>query len=174
MSNATDKQDIKKENQELLERMKSLIEKGKRVVGSNMHLLGGPRKTLARRVGVLHAFTGKEWHQLRRTSVKHATKDLLAIAALGGIHERAAVIDALSDPDNRASSLQEAKYRAGLDRREIERIERDRAESMDRDWASANLRTLEHFVKLVAGWDHKLASALLGAARVAIKSWEEL
>ena len=65
--------------------------------------------------------------------MKHATKDLLAIAALGGIHERAAVIDALSDPDNRASSLQEAKERAGLDRREIERIERDRAESMDRD-----------------------------------------
>ena len=29
-------------------------------------------------------------------------------------------------------------------------------------------------MKLVAGWDHKLASALLGAARVAIKSWEEL
>ena len=44
---------------------------------------------------------------------------------------------------------------------------------MNSDWASAGPQVLGRFVRLVASWDHKLASALLGAARVSIKSWEE-
>ena len=105
--------------------------------------------------------------------MKNSTKDLLAIAALGPTRRRAKVIELLSDLDDPASSLEEAKALACLDHQDIELIERDRAEDMDRDWASASPQTLEHFVKLVAEWDHKLASALPRPARIAIKSWEE-
>ena len=41
-------------------------------------------------------------------------KDLRAIADIGDIQQRTAVIDALSDADKPAPSLHEAKYRAGL------------------------------------------------------------
>ena len=122
------------------------------------------------------ALTQQERHQRKGTTVENSYKDLFAIATLGDARDtrkREGVIDALADPDDPASSLEEAKDRAGLGHQEIERIEQDRACSMNSDWASAGPQFLGRFVRLVASWDHKLASALLGAARVSIKSWEE-
>ena len=175
MSNATDEQYIE-ENEERLKRMKRAIEKGRRIEESNLRQLGGPRKTLSRRVALLRAFTGKERSQISMIPFKTGPtpKDLFSIAALGEGYERSKVINALSNFDDPAPSIEEAKKRVGLSPVAVEKMRLGLAAFMDRDWMSASSQTLEHFVKLVAEWDHKLASALLGAARIAIKSWEEL
>ena len=132
MNDTKNKQYIKQKNQERLERMKSSIERGKRLDESSLWLMGGPRKTLARRQGLLHAFTGKDKGIIRRFQIKYTDKDLLGIAALGDGYRRQAVLDALSDlcdPDP-VSSIEEAKERADFDHGEIEGNERDLAESM--------------------------------------------
>ena len=99
-------------------------------------------------------------------------RDVCTIAAIADVRKRTAVIDALSDPDNPASSLQEAQKRAGLDYHKLERIKQKRAESMRREWMSADPETLSKFLELIAEWDHELASAFTVAVRFSIGSWE--
>ena len=51
---------------------------------------------------------------LKETAVERCNKDLFALADIGDIQKRTAVIDALSDAEKPAPSLYEAKYRAGI------------------------------------------------------------
>ena len=131
------------------------------------------KRSERRSVRLCKLLSAEECDQLEGTSVENCDKDLFAIADIGDIQQREAVIDALSDAEKPASSLEEAKDRAGLDQSAMETLVEKRAQSMNSDWASASPQVLERFVFLIAGWDHELASALLRAARIAIKSWEE-
>ena len=86
--------------------------------------------------------SAEERNRLKGTAVENCDTDLFAIAGMGNTKNREAVIDALSDPDNPASSLQEAQERTDLDRNKLERVKQKRAQSMRRDWMSADPETL--------------------------------
>ena len=115
MSNITNKQDIEKENQELLECAARTIGSLRRGEARDAQAFVCPRTSLARRLGVYCALTQQERHQLEGTSVENSYKDLFTIAALGDARDtRKREGVALADPDDPASSLEEAKDRAGL------------------------------------------------------------
>ena len=162
-----------KTDRELFERAEYLMEVRKEITEVLAQSFDESPGSIAHRLGLHDVLPVQEQHQLKGTAAGKVTKNLLDIAALGDTKERAAVISALLDPDNPASSLHEAKERAGLERPAMEAFVEKRAQSMNSDWASASPQVLERFVFLIAGWDHELASALLRAARISIKSWEE-
>ena len=58
--------------------------------------------------------SAEERSRLKGTAVENRDKDLFAIAGIGDIQQRTAVISALSDAEKPAPSLHEAKCRAGL------------------------------------------------------------
>ena len=168
----TNKQDIK-ESQELLQSAEDMMERRRQRVERFGLAPSESYGSTGRALSFCALVSKKERARLKGTSVENCDKDLFAIAGIGDIRKRTAVISALCDPDNPASSLQEAQECAGLDRHKLERVKQKRAQSMRRDWMSADPETLSKFLELLAEWDHELTSVLLGAVRLAVKSWEE-
>ena len=160
-----------KESQEFLWRAEGMIERQRRRA-ERFGLAPGQSYGSTGRLLSLCALVPKEERtRLKGTAVENCDKDLFAIAGIRRHPEKNG--GALSDPDNPASSLQEAQERAGLDRNKLERVKQKRAQSMRRDWMSADPETLSKFLEMIAEWDHELASSFLGAVRLAIRSWEE-
>ena len=172
MNEITNKQDIE-ESQECLKRAEDEIERQRQRSKRSGLARRRPPADMGRLRSLCAFVPESQRNRLRGTPVEFVRRDVCTIVGIADIRKRTAVIDALSDPDNPASSLQEAQKRAGLDHHKLERIKRKRAESMRREWMSADPETLSKFLELVAAWDHELASALLGAVRLSIKSWEE-
>ena len=111
MSDTREKQDIRQENQECLKRAEDEIEH-RRQRAESFGLAPGDK---AGSIGRLRSFCAllpqRERTRLKGTAVENCDKDLFAIASMGNTKNRGAVISALPDPDNPASSLQEALHR---------------------------------------------------------------
>ena len=130
MRNITNKQDIEKESQELLECAARTIGSLRRGEARDAQAFGCPRTSLARRLGVHCALMQQERHQLEGTSVANSYKDLFVIATLGDAR----------------------------DTRKREEVPSRTPTTLPPPWKKRKIAR---------------ASALLGAARVSIKSWEE-
>ena len=72
------------------------------------------KRSVQRSVRLCKLLSAEECDRLEGTSVENCDKDLFAIAGIRDIRKRTAVISALSDAENPAPSLHEAKCRAGL------------------------------------------------------------
>ena len=72
------------------------------------------KRSVQRSVRLCKLLSAQECDRLEGTAVDSSYKDLRAIADIGDVQQRTAVIDALSDADEPAPSLHEAKCRAGL------------------------------------------------------------
>ena len=75
---------------------------------------GRSDRSKRRSIHLCKLLSAEERSRLKGTAVANCDKDLFAIAGIGDIQQRTAVIDALSDAEKPAPSLYEAKYRAGL------------------------------------------------------------
>ena len=74
----------------------------------------GTSRSRRRYMRLCKLLSAEERTRLKETAVDSSYKDLRAIADIGDVQQRTAVIDALSDADEPAPSLHEAKCRAGL------------------------------------------------------------
>ena len=72
------------------------------------------KRSVQRSVRFCKLLSAEECDRLNGTAVENCDKDLFAIAGIGDIQKRMAVISALSDAEKPASSLYEAKCRAGI------------------------------------------------------------
>ena len=76
--------------------------------------IGMSYRSKARAARFCKLLSAEERNRIKGTAVANCDKDLFAIAGIGDIQQRTAVIDALSDAEKPAPSLYEAKCRAGL------------------------------------------------------------
>ena len=72
------------------------------------------KRSERRSVRLCKLLSAQECDRLKGMAVERCDKDLFAIAGIGDLQQRTAVISALSDAEKPAPSLHEAKCRAGL------------------------------------------------------------
>ena len=97
--------------------------------------------------------SAEERSRLKGTAVANRDKDLFAIANIGDIQQRTAVIDARSDAEKPAPSLHEAKCRAGLAPHLEPDLEKEFEQGANRLFDSlfyGRTGTLERFLRKVA------------------------
>ena len=115
--------------------------------------IGMSDRSKARATRFCKLLSAEERNRIKGTSVQNCHKDLFAIAGIGDIQQRTAVIDALSDAEKPAPSLYEAKYRAGLvqpPERDPEKEAEREAELLFRALFRASPGALERFLPKVA------------------------
>ena len=108
---------------------------------------------------------------LKGSPIKRSGTDLLAVASIRDAGKRAALISALSDAENPASSLQEALDRAGLHHyASVDQTHRQ-ASRLTRAWRGANPDALEKFASWMSARDPRVGPSITTAVRVYL--WEE-
>ena len=115
--------------------------------------IGMGKRSMYRAIRFCKRLSAEERNRLKGTSVENCDKDLFAIADIGDIQQRTAVIDALSDAEKPAPSLHEAKYRAGLAPHLEPDLEREFERGANRLFDSlfyGRTGTLERFLRKVA------------------------
>ena len=100
---------------------------------------GRSDRSKRRSVRLCKLLSAEERSRLKGTAVANCDKDLFAVANIGDIQQRTAVISALSDAEKPAPSLYEAKCRAGL----VQPLERDLEKEVDQE-ARLLFRALFH------------------------------
>ena len=110
------------------------------------------KRSVQRSVRLCKLLSAEECDRLEGTAVENCDKDLFAIADIGDIQQRTAVIDALSDAEKPAPSLYEAKCRAGiapLAERDPEKEADRKAHLLFRALFEASPDLLERFLRRV-------------------------
>ena len=108
MNDITNKQDTK-ENQELLERAEDEIEHRRQWAESFGLAPGESCGSIGRTISFCKLLSAEERNRLKGTAVEECDKDLFAIADMGNTKERAAMISAISNPDNPAPPCKKRK-----------------------------------------------------------------
>ena len=111
------------------------------------------KRSVQRSVRLCKLLSAQECDRLEGTAVERCDKDLFAIAGIGDIQQRTAVISALSDAEKPAPSLHEAKCRAGLAPHLEPDLEKEFERGANRLFDSlfyGRTGTLERFLRKVA------------------------
>ena len=139
---------------ELLEKqMRLKLEHGGALAEAEAEKIGMSARSKRRASRFHKRLSAEERSRLKGTAVANRDKDLFALANIGDIQQRTAVIDALSDAEKPAPSLYEAKCRAGLAPHLEPDLEREFERGANRLFDSlfyGRTGTLERFLRKVA------------------------